>query len=142
MSIYGSRRDRVLDNDPAWERIMLAGTAAQSDLSPTQPDQNGARLRKANPAEYLLPASVTWLKSLPPEVRPVALATKYARVVNLLAQQWNDQDACCAYFCTLLADRRGGRKGFPADVRADIRMLQEYYLYARQSAAAGLAIVK
>ena len=56
MSIYGSRRDRVLDNDPAWERIMLAGTAAQSDLSPTQPDQNGARLRKANPAGADTPA--------------------------------------------------------------------------------------
>ena len=142
MSIYNSRRDRALDNDPAWERIMLAGSSARLHSPAVEPTQSGARLRKANPVDYLLPVSINWLKSLPREVRPIALAIKYARVVNLLVRQWDDHDACSAYFRTLLADRRGGRRGFPADVQADIRMLQEYYLYAGQTPDERLTIVK
>ena len=66
-----------------------------------------------------MPLSVKWLKGLPREVRPLALATKYARIINLLAQHWNDHDACCAYLRTFLADRRGGRRGFRPEVRSD-----------------------
>ena len=141
MSIYESRRNRALNDDPAWERIMLVGSNVRPDPPPGQSVQGGARLRKATPANYLLPASIDWLRSLPREMRPTALATKFARIVNLLAQQWNDDAACYAYFDTLLADRRGNRRGFPADVRSDIRMLQEYFVASRQKAARGMAIV-
>ena len=142
MSIYNTRRDRALDDDPAWERIMLTGTSASTHPAPVQSAKSGARMRKASPANYLLPTSIEWLRSLPRQVRPVALATKYARIVNLLAQQWNDHHACCSYFDALLADRRGDRRGFAADVLADIRMLQEYYFYARQAADRGQTLAR
>ena len=133
MSTYGPRHDRVSDNDPHWERLMLMVRSARAKprsaqvVSP-QPAEEFARLRKADPANYLFPTSLKWLKSLPEEARPVALATRYARIVNNLAHQWNDHDACGAYFDALLVDRRGNRQGFPPAVQADIRILLEYFI--------------
>ena len=135
MSRYGSRHDRVLDDDPHWERLMLKGVSAltKPTAQPTtpQPAEDFARLRRVNPADFLLPASRKWLQSLPEEVRPVALATSYARIVNNFAHQWNDPLACGAYFDTLLVDRRGGRKGFPRPILADLQTLHEYFVRAR-----------
>ncbi len=136
MSTYGSRRDRVLDNDPHWERLLLKGLSAPTKprsapvVSP-QPVEELARLRKADPANYLLPTSLKWLKTLPDEARPVSLATRYARIVNTLAQQWNDPPACGAYFAALLVDRRGNRQGFPPAVQTDLRILLEYFIRSR-----------
>jgi len=132
MSRYGSRHDRVLDDDPHWERLMLKGLSAPtkplSQGANPPPAENLARLRRADPANYLLPTSLKWLRSLPEDARPVALATRYARIVNNFAHQWNDHAACGAYFDALLVDRRGGRQGFPPAVQADIRILFEYFL--------------
>ena len=132
MSTYGSRRDRILDEDP-WERLMLKARSAltkprSSSVASPQPAGEFARLRKADPINYLLPTSLIWLKSLPEEARPIALATRYARIVNTLAQHWNDHPACGAYFDALLVDRRGNRQGFPPAVLADIRILLEYFI--------------
>ena len=132
MSTYGSQRDRILNGDP-WERLMLKARSASTKprsapaVSP-QPAEQFARLRKADPVNYLLPTSLIWLKSLPEEARPIALATRYARIVNALAQQWSDPPACSAYFDALLVDRRGNRQGFPPAVQADIRILLEYFV--------------
>ena len=133
MATYGSRRDRDLDNDPHWERLMLKMLSGPTKPRSAQvvspkPAEEFARLRRADPVNYLLPTSLKWLRSLPEEARPVALATRYARIVNTLAQQWNDHPACSAYFAALLVDRRGNRQGFPPAVQADIRILLEYFL--------------
>ena len=84
------------------------------------------RLRKAQPLERLVPASVTWLADLPADVRPVALAAKYPRIVNLIAQQWHDCNACSAYLDDLLAGRRAERRGFPRDMRWEIWTLRKF----------------
>jgi hypothetical protein len=133
MSTYGSRRDRSLDNDPHWERLMLKAASAPPvprhvPSAATQDVQDYAKLRKAAPVNKLLPATVDWIRSVPGEVRPVALASRFARIVNLIAQHWNDPDACAAYFDTLLVDRRGNRQGFPAAVTSDLRLLQTYFM--------------
>ena len=133
MSTYGSRRDRVLENDPHWERLMLKVQSAptkprSTEVVSAQPAEEVARLRKADPVNYLLPTGLKWLKSVPEEARPIALATRYARIVNILAQQWNDPPACGAYFDALLVDRRGNRQGFPPAVQTDIRILFEYFI--------------
>ncbi len=140
MSLHGLRRDRLLDNDPQWEHLMQKAVSASrqpqrlQDTTP-EPAQNVAALRKADPVNYLLPASNRWLTSLPREVRPLALATKYPRIVNLLAQHWNDHDACAAFFGHLLFDRRGDRQGFPVAVKSDIRILHEYFLHSTPKGA-------
>ena len=133
MSNYGSRRDRVSDNDPHWERLMLKVRSSptrprSAQVVSPQPAEELARLRKADPVNYLLPTSLNWLRSLPEEARPVALATRYPRIVNTFAQQWSDPPACGAYFDALLVDRRGNRQGFPPAVQGDIRVLLEYFI--------------
>ena len=135
MSSYGIRRDRLLDDDPQWERLMQKAVSAPRKLQPVhdttpQPAPNVAALRKADPVNYLLPASNRWFMSLPREVRPLALATKYPRIANLLAQHWNDHDACAAFFGHLLVDHRGNRQGFPVAVKSDVRILQEYFRHS------------
>jgi hypothetical protein len=102
------------------------------------PAPDWTRARRARPVDYLLPASLRWFKGLPHDVRPVALVRRYARIANLIAQQWNDYDACRAYFQELLTDRRGNRQGFPPDVERDLRQLLDYYV--RQQLAHGLRL--
>jgi hypothetical protein len=46
--------------------------------------------------------------------------------------QWEDRRACPAYFEELLMDRRGGRRGFPAEVRRDLSRLRNYW-YSRDT---------
>jgi hypothetical protein len=79
----------------------------------------------------MLPATVKWFESLPPQVRPVVLAAQYGRIANLLAQQWNDDNACRAYFDELLKGRRGKRRGFPVNVRRELWVLREFYQRTR-----------
>ena len=135
MSSYGIRRDRLLDDDPQWERIMQKAVSATRRPQPVhdtapQPAQNVAALRRGEPVNHVLPASNRWLTSLPREVQPLALASKYPRIVNLLAQHWNDHEACAAFFDHLVIDRRGNRQGFPVAVKSDIRILHEYFLHS------------
>jgi hypothetical protein len=124
-----------MHDDPHWERTLRQAASAPRQPHPAQhtspqPAQDPAGLRKADPVNYLLPASSLWLASLPREVRPLALVTKYPRIVNLLAQDWNDHEACAAYFGHLLVDHRGNRQGFPIAVKSDIRILQEYFMHS------------
>ena len=60
-------------------KVLSAPTKPRSAqvVSP-QPVEEVARLRKADPVNYLLPTSLKWLKSLPEDARPVALATNIA----------------------------------------------------------------
>ena len=88
--------------------------------------QDWSKLRKAQPAEHLLPRSKNLLEQLPPEIFPGALARHYARIVNLIAFHWNDRNDCAEYFKELLTDRRGGRQGLAPAVRRDLVRLWAY----------------
>jgi hypothetical protein len=143
MSIYHARRKQpgaAKQPDPARKgetKDAVEFDAAPSDQAPA----NMAWLRRANPANYMLPATVNWFEALPPELRPIALAMQYARIANLLAQQWNDEKACSAYFDDLLMGRRAKRRGFPPNVRRELWQLREYYQRRRLTTDGQLAIV-
>jgi hypothetical protein len=145
MSIYGSHRNRSLRGDLASERVRQVGNDLQPD-PPTRREMNpttvndAALLRKASPYNRVLPASRVWFDGLPRAVQPTMLIVQYPRIVNLLAQQWNDVAACSAYLDELLASSRPGRRGFPADVRQDILVLREYFIRSRRSARGASAI--
>jgi hypothetical protein len=143
MSIYHSRQKRPADPGQAGDSPSTGQREAAADgaVPYAPPPQNVARLRKAAPIETLLPASRQWLEGLPADVRPVELAKQYARVVNLIAQQWNDHSACRAYFDELLKGRRESRRGFPAVVRAELRGLRHYHERLRVPTGDGLALV-
>jgi hypothetical protein len=130
MSIYG-RRKGLMDFEehrqaPA-EPTALNPRGARTPAPDS--DQDWAQVRRAYPADYLLPISEKWLKALPHSVLPIALIAHYPRIVNLIAMQWNDNMSCPAYFEELFVDRRGGRKGFPQDVRRDLTRLRDYWYY-------------
>ena len=105
--------------------------AAREVSPPSEPSVTGShdwsRLRKAKPAERLLPLSKKWLELLPPDVFPGALATRYPRIVNYIAVQWGDRRWCATYFNELLTDQRGGRQGFPDAVKRDLEKLLDYW---------------
>src|SRR6266542_4555499 len=129
MSIYG-RRKGLMDFED-HHRAPIERTPAKpahSTRAPeVDPSQDWAEVRRAYPADYLLPISEAWLKALPHGVLPIALIAHFPRIVNLIAMQWNDNVACPAYFEELFADRRGGRQGFPQDVRRDLSRLRSYW---------------
>jgi len=139
MSIYQPRRKPPgAGKPPSGGPDALVADAGMPD-SPSA--QNTAWLRKARPVEYMLPATLKWFEALPPEVRPVALGSQYARIANLIAQQWNDDNACRAYFDELLKGRRGNRRGFPVEVRRELWGLREYHQRMRLPTGGQLALV-
>jgi hypothetical protein len=85
-------------------------------------------LRKAQPADVVVPRTLAWIASLPADARPHALAKRYARIANNFACCWDQPSVCAKYFDDLLIDRRGGRKGFPADVLHDLQRLKAAYV--------------
>lgn len=134
MSLYG-RRKGLMDFE---ERLQVRDSASAPATgygpppAPTDAADDWQQVRKARPADYLLPISERWVEHLPNDIVPVALATQFPRIVNLVAMQWEDRRACPAYFEELLMDRRGGRRGFPAEVRRDLSRLRNYW-YSRDT---------
>jgi hypothetical protein len=73
-----------------------------------------------------LPATLRWMARLPEEIRPLRLLQQFPRIGNVLARSWDDEAALQAYLDSLLADRRGGRRGFPPEVHNELLTLREY----------------
>ena len=131
-SIYNARFSRPF-NDEVVTRSPDYGGAREPSLLPAVPQDSSkgwSLLRKVQPVNYMLPTSIAWLRALPEDVRPMALVTKYPRIANAIALEWDRPATCRAYFVALLVDHRGTRKGFPADVHRDLTTLRDYY-YAR-----------
>jgi hypothetical protein len=76
--------------------------------------------------------TVDWLLRLAPAARPTHLADAMPRIANALADRWSDTPAAAAYVGDLLIDRRGGRKGFPPEIKGELVML---HLMLRRSLA-------
>jgi len=126
VSIYsGTKRWSDLYDvvQPIARRAPVAEAAAGSSASTT----DWSSMRKAQPADYLLPQSDKWFHALPPDLSPHALATRFPRIVNLIASQWDDRHGAPKVFDDLLVDRRGGRAGFPPAVRHDLLRLREFW---------------
>jgi hypothetical protein len=125
-SIYGGGRRGWSDLNDV---VQPAVRPRNVDASQTTPDTttDWSHVRKAKPADYLLPQSEKWFDALPPQVAPCALASQFPRIVNLIVLQWNDHRGAPELFEELLGDRRGGRAGFPPAVRRDLLKLQEFW---------------
>ena len=83
-------------------------------------------LRKGTPANSAFPRTLRWADELPPRVKPVALMRQFPRIANLIAAAWDDLVQFEVYMDSLLTDKRGGRKGFPTDVMAELSALDIY----------------
>src|SRR5262245_33775606 len=76
--------------------------------------------------------TIDWLIALPAVMRPKTLCEKFPRIVNHIAETWEDHARTADALGRLLVDERGGRHGFPPEIQNEIRRLQ---LYAQQLAA-------
>jgi hypothetical protein len=139
MSIYG-RRKGLMDYEEFQRtphaRNVEKPVAGNPGGSNDDVCEDWVSVRRTRPANHLLPIGERWLRGLPPEVLPAALVLRFPRIVNLIAMQWDDRNACSAYFEELLNDRRGGRRGFPDTVERDLTRLRNYW-YSRTTPTVG-----
>ncbi len=92
-----------------------------------QPDQwETVRRTPRHNDEALTGTARRWLRQLPPGRRPQRLCVLYPRVANAIAWHWRDPGQRQGLLDELLADRRGGRQGFPKLVVAELRRLAEH----------------
>ena len=97
-----------------------------------EPGWSGRR-RPPEPTDHaMLGRTVDRLLRLAPAARPTHLADAMPRIANALADRWSDTPAAAAYVGDLLIDRRGGRKGFPPEIKSELVML---HLVLRRSLA-------
>ena len=127
MSVY-----RTLDEGPVSEmsvqREVIKRKAADARPSPGTPsDATYARYRKANPVNEPLPVTFRWIARLPAGVRPLTLLREFPRIANALALEWRDPELFRTRLYDLLVDKRGNRRGFPADVQAELLALRAYF---------------
>jgi len=90
---------------------------------PTQSTDRRAQISQ----EPLLGVTRAWLASLPPDVRPTALAEQFPRIANRLRHLWKQAARCEEYLDDLIVDRRCSRKGFPPQISQELTVLREYY---------------
>lgn len=96
------------------------------DLIPTD-NPTGLRQRPSPHDRGLNLAANAWLKELPPDIVPVALASRFPRIVNRLSRFWDSPQMMKQCFQELLVLRRSGRQGFPEDVLRELFTLEQYY---------------
>lgn len=98
-----------------------------AELAHAKPANWSERRRPQRPSDRALTgAAVDWVMSLPPGLRPQKLSMQYPRVANQLADLWPDTRAVRMALEELLIDRRGGRRGLPEPVQAEVQMLIDH----------------
>jgi hypothetical protein len=70
--------------------------------------------------------AMAWFTALQPALRPLRCAVHYPHVINRVAALWNKPAELEVYFDGLINSRRQNRKGFPAEVQAEIAALQKH----------------
>jgi len=75
----------------------------------------------------LLNTTITWIASLPKDVRPMVLGRRFPRIANDIAELWRRVARCEEYLNALAVDSRGNRKGFPPEVAQELSNLRGFY---------------
>lgn len=119
------------ENDPTINRVGRSHASRTSARGTNAVSTSGAALQAAlrdpmgSDAPTLSSVADGWAKTLPAALRPVQLCRRYPRVANRLALCWPDLGLTMRLFDDLFVDRRGGRRGFPPDVKAELMMLRD-----------------
>ena len=80
--------------------------------------------RPSSPTDRALTGkAIDWLLALPAAARPKALSEQFPRIANHLADHWHDLGNTRLSLMRLLADERGGRKGFSLQIEQEIGRL-------------------
>lgn len=99
-----------------------------------------ARMREPSAGRETRLSSVThaWVTSFQSQERPFELCLQYPRVANRIALCWPDPTLARHIFESLLVDKRGGRRGFPPEVQAELIALRHASEQAALQAARDL----
>ena len=89
--------------------------------------RNRASERAPQATSVLTDEAARWMAGLPAHARPFALAQKFPRIANSIADLWRRVARCEEYLDTLVVDLRGDRTGFPLDVAKELNALRSYY---------------
>ncbi|MDO8415203.1 MAG: hypothetical protein Q7S87_03205 [Agitococcus sp.] len=110
-----------------FEKVSLAD--ARLILHPLELAAPTLQLRGTPPSSSLKLTgnAARWVVGLPAFVRPLALARKYPRVANALAEAWGNASKFEAQLDSYLIDDRGNRLGFPVEVAKDLMDLKAYF---------------
>ena len=119
--------DQGLMNAPAPADPQRFGNNGTGLAADREDDWHPARQPADAEADTLQDRTIKWIASLPNTLRPMATGGLYPRIVNRIGDLWPNCEFTRLYFQSLLVDRRKGRRGFPADVRAELEALQHYY---------------
>lgn len=71
-------------------------------------------------------AAMDWVIHLPPSLRPHAACEQFPRVVNAIAASWHDVPFGLRVIEHMINDYRGGRRGFPPAVKAELQALYQH----------------
>jgi hypothetical protein len=107
------RRDPTQEYDVLAKHRQTDWTKVRSPARPTD--------------QKLTEQAAGWAVTLPPRMRPIELLRQYPRVANRVALCWKDRLLMSALFDDLLMDKRGGRKGFPPEVAAELKRLHQFH---------------
>lgn len=91
-------------------------------------DFEGQR-RKPLPSDRALTGiSMDWVVALPPALRPHTTCEQFPRVVNAISASWSDLAFSAQVIDHMINDYRGGRRGFPPTVQAELKALHDHQL--------------
>ena len=129
MSVYRTLHEGVPSevNVSDIARRRSSSLTAPPEIPPSVEQPTAKFVRKAVPNNTPFPSTFRWIASLPREIRPLSLLKHFPRIANMLAQAWHEPVAFREYMFDLLIDRRGGRQGFPQEVRSELLKLRAYF---------------
>jgi hypothetical protein len=108
-------------NDARKEAEKPAAIVALEKLLPGYWEEQRRPLSASDRA--LTGRTIDWLLTLPAKSRPKVLSEQFPRIVNHLAEHWSDLACTQLALMRLLADERGGRKGFSLQIEQEIGRL-------------------
>ena len=123
----GSFEFELTDIDEA-RRILDNESLSQFDVAGVVPPERWKKLRRGSlPTDRALTGrAIDWLTDLPSSLRPHKLSFQFPRIVNALAEIWEEPEQCQAALTSLLCDERRGRQGFPGPVRDELIALRSW----------------
>jgi len=127
-STWGEGFEFELTDIDEARRILDAESLSQFDVSGFDRPEHWKRLRRVSlPTDRALTGkAIDWLMALPTALRPQLLSRQFPRIVNALAEVWQEPELCQAAFDRLLRDERKGRKGFPGAVHDELVALRNW----------------
>lgn len=110
-------------------KAALQNDAIKKDVAPRpKKDWTAKRMSPDRMPPDLHAHTFKWLATLPAKMRPYELSKQFPRITNRIAEIWNRPLHCERYLDELMMDERGDRKGFPAEVAAEIAVLKAHFL--------------